>query len=166
VHEGNGGQGTYRSMASGRSSLNRTQGLVLGFFISAWAALVAILVAAPKVYDQALRLPGDEHGVAPLVFLAVIFTFLALLGVGRQALALDVLVGPGCVRPRWRGARASVGLGAGGGAARGNPCLVRDAPRINRRGAVRHRAGDAGRLPTGGSMGKLLRRLGTRELCE
>jgi hypothetical protein len=49
---------------------------------SSWAGLVAILVAAPNVYDQALSLPGDEHGVAPLVFLAVLFTFLALLGVG------------------------------------------------------------------------------------
>ncbi len=69
-------------MASGRSSLNRTQRLVLGFFVSAWAALIAILVMAPEVYDQALRLPGDEHGVAPLVFLAALSTFLALLGVG------------------------------------------------------------------------------------
>jgi len=83
VHEGNGGQGTYRAhMASERSSLNRTQRLVLGFFVSAWAALIAILVAAPKVYDQALRLPGDEHGVPPLVFLAALSTFLLLLGVG------------------------------------------------------------------------------------
>jgi hypothetical protein len=42
-------------MALGRSSLNRTQGLVLGFFVFAWATLVVILMAAPEVYDQALR---------------------------------------------------------------------------------------------------------------
>ena len=83
MHERDGGQGTYRAhMASGRSSLNRTQGLVLGFFVSAWAALIAILVVAPEVYDQALRLPGDERGVPPLVFLAALSTFLSLLGVG------------------------------------------------------------------------------------
>ena len=83
VYEGNGGQGTYQAhMASGHSSLNRTQRLVLGFFVSAWAAFIVILLVAPEVYDQALRLPGDERGVPPLVFLAALSAFLALLGVG------------------------------------------------------------------------------------
>ena len=59
--------------------MNRTQGLVLGFFVLAWVALVTILVAAPEVYDLALRLPGGEHGSA---FLAAISAFLVLLGVG------------------------------------------------------------------------------------
>jgi hypothetical protein len=36
--------------------VNRTQALVLGFFVVALASLVVILVAAPEVYDQALRL--------------------------------------------------------------------------------------------------------------
>jgi hypothetical protein len=69
-------------MVSGHSILNRTQRLVLGFFVSAWAALIVILVVAPEVYDQALHLPGDERGVSPLVFLAANSTFLLLLGVG------------------------------------------------------------------------------------
>jgi hypothetical protein len=43
---------------SRRSSLNRTQGLVLGFFASAWAALVVTLVAAPGVYGGVL--PGGD----------------------------------------------------------------------------------------------------------
>jgi hypothetical protein len=69
-------------MASRRSSLNHTQGLVLGFFIFAWAALVAILAAAPEVYDRVLRLPGGEGGPWALAFLAAISIFLLLLGVG------------------------------------------------------------------------------------
>src|SRR5215211_1717633 len=51
--------------------VNRTQALVLGFFGVALASLVVILVAAPDVYDQALRLP-DSSGVAEVAFLAVL----------------------------------------------------------------------------------------------
>jgi hypothetical protein len=69
-------------MASSRSSLNRTQGLVLGFFVFAWAALVVILAAAPEVYDRVLRLPGEDGGPWALAFLATISVFLLLLGVG------------------------------------------------------------------------------------
>ena len=64
------------------SSLNRTQQLVLGFFIFAWVALVVILVAAPGTYEQALRLPGGERELPTLAFLAAISVFLVLLGVG------------------------------------------------------------------------------------
>jgi hypothetical protein len=62
--------------------LNRTQLLVLGFFIFAWVALVVILVAAPEVYDQALRLPGGERILPTLAFLTALSVFLVLLGVG------------------------------------------------------------------------------------
>jgi len=65
-----------------RSRLNRTQKLVLGFFVVAWAALVVILVVAPGVYDQALRLPGGEHELPVLGFLAAISTFLVVLVIG------------------------------------------------------------------------------------
>jgi hypothetical protein len=61
--------------------VNRTQALVLGFFGVALASLVVILVAAPDVYDQALRLP-DSSGVAEVAFLAVLTGFLGLLTVG------------------------------------------------------------------------------------
>jgi hypothetical protein len=61
--------------------VNRTQVLVLGFFGVALASLLVILVAAPDVYDQALRLP-DRSRVAEVAFLAVLTGFLGLLTVG------------------------------------------------------------------------------------
>ncbi len=67
---------------SGRLALNLTQKLVLGFFVVAWAALVVILVAAPGIYDQALRLPGGERELPALGFLAVLSAFLLLLAIG------------------------------------------------------------------------------------
>jgi hypothetical protein len=62
--------------------LNRTQGLVLGFFALAWASLITILVAAPEVYDQALQLPASNQRLSELTFLGALSTFLVLLGVG------------------------------------------------------------------------------------
>jgi hypothetical protein len=61
--------------------VNRTQALVLGFFGVALGSLLVILVVAPDVYDQALRLPGGS-GVAEVAFLAVLAGFLGLLAVG------------------------------------------------------------------------------------
>jgi hypothetical protein len=61
--------------------VNRTQALVLGFFGVAVVSLLVILVVAPDVYDQALRLP-DGSGVAEVAFLAVLTGFLGLLTVG------------------------------------------------------------------------------------
>jgi hypothetical protein len=61
--------------------VNRTQALVLGFFLVVWVSLLVILVAAPEVYDQALRLPNG-HGGVELAFLAVLSCFIGLLGVG------------------------------------------------------------------------------------
>jgi hypothetical protein len=62
--------------------LNRTQVLVLGFFVLAWASLVTILVATPEVYDQALQLPASDQPLFELAFLAALSIFLVLLGVG------------------------------------------------------------------------------------
>ena len=61
--------------------VNRTQGLVLGFFGVALGSLLVLLVVAPDVYDQALRLP-DGSGVAEVAFLVVLTAFLGLLAVG------------------------------------------------------------------------------------
>jgi hypothetical protein len=61
--------------------VNRTQSLVLGFFLVALVSLLVILVAAPEIYDQALRLPGDR-GVTEVAFLAALTGFIALLAVG------------------------------------------------------------------------------------
>lgn len=61
--------------------VNRTQALVLGFFLVVLVSLLVILVAAPEVYEQALRLPGDR-GVVEIAFLAALTGFIALLAVG------------------------------------------------------------------------------------
>jgi hypothetical protein len=61
--------------------VNRTQALVLGFFTMALGSLVVILVAAPEVYDQALRLP-EGSAAAEVAFLAVLAAFIGLLTVG------------------------------------------------------------------------------------
>jgi hypothetical protein len=61
--------------------VNRTQALVLGFFVVALISLLVILVAAPDVYDQALQLP-DRSGATEVAFLAVLTAFLGLLTVG------------------------------------------------------------------------------------
>ena len=61
-------------------TVNRTQALVLGFFLVVWVSLLAILMAAPEVYDQALSLPGDS-GAAEIAFLAALTGFITLLAV-------------------------------------------------------------------------------------
>lgn len=60
---------------------NRTQRLVLGFFLFVWAALVAILIAAPGVYDAALKLGPGGPDLAGLVFLLAISILIAVLGI-------------------------------------------------------------------------------------
>jgi len=61
--------------------VNRTQALVLGFFLVAWVSLLVILVTAPEVYDQALRLPATDRPVV-VAFLTALSGFIALLAVG------------------------------------------------------------------------------------
>jgi hypothetical protein len=56
-------------------------GAGVGFFGVALVSLLVILVVAPDVYEQALRLPGGS-GVAEVAFLAVLTGFLGLLTVG------------------------------------------------------------------------------------
>ena len=60
--------------------VSRIQGLVLGFFVVVWVSLVVIVVVAPEVYDQALRLPGGRG--AELAVLAALSGFIGLLAVG------------------------------------------------------------------------------------
>jgi hypothetical protein len=61
--------------------VNRTQLLVLGFFLLAVTSLLVILAAAPEVYDQALRLPTGSHALET-TFLAALVGFITLLGTG------------------------------------------------------------------------------------
>jgi hypothetical protein len=60
-------------------TINRTQALVLGFFILVWASLVAIFALAPEVYYRALKLSSAGAG---LLFLIAISAFIVLLGIG------------------------------------------------------------------------------------
>jgi hypothetical protein len=64
-------------------TINRTQALVLGFFLAAWAGLLALRAAAPDVFARALRLPPGGGGrAAALAFLVALTAFLALLALG------------------------------------------------------------------------------------
>jgi hypothetical protein len=60
-------------------TINRTQALVLGFFVLVWASLVVLFAVAPEVYYRALKLFSAGAG---LLFLIGISAFIALLGVG------------------------------------------------------------------------------------
>ena len=56
--------------------------MVLGFFLMVLASLFVIRVAAPDVYDQALRLPPSWPRWAGNAFLLGLSGFIALLAVG------------------------------------------------------------------------------------
>ena len=62
--------------------VNRTQSLVLGFFVVVWISLVVILLVEPGIYDSAMKLPAGDHRLADLAFLGAITAFIALLVVG------------------------------------------------------------------------------------
>jgi len=62
--------------------INRVQALVLGFLLVAWISLVAILIAAPEVYERRLRsLPGAQRTV-DIVFVVALSAFIVLLSIG------------------------------------------------------------------------------------
>jgi hypothetical protein len=65
--------------------VNRTQALVLGFYLMALASLLVILLAAPEVYDQALRLPGTGRPTE--------IAFQGLVGLAQLAIGLAMLAG-------------------------------------------------------------------------
>jgi len=62
--------------------LSRTQVMVLVFVVAAWVAVVAILAAAPDVYDQGLKLPIADRRTFEVAFLAALSIFLVILGIG------------------------------------------------------------------------------------
>ena len=61
--------------------VNRTQTLVLAFFLVVLVSVMAIRVAAPDVYDQAFRLPRGDRGLET-IFLAALVAFIVLLAIG------------------------------------------------------------------------------------
>jgi hypothetical protein len=62
--------------------VNPTQALVLGFLVLAWASLVVILLVAPDIYLQVLRLPAGNQVTAELAFLTAISVLIGVLGIG------------------------------------------------------------------------------------
>ena len=78
------------------TAINRTQALVLAFFMLAWAGVITILAAAPQVYDQTLgRAPGSLRAAET----AFVIGLSALVGV----------IAFGVIR-RWRWQRDTRGL--------------------------------------------------------
>jgi hypothetical protein len=61
---------------------NRTQRLVLAFFVVVWVALVTILLTSPQIYDEALKLGPGDHRLADLAFLMSVSVLIAILVVG------------------------------------------------------------------------------------
>jgi hypothetical protein len=62
--------------------INRTQGLVLGFFGVSWVTLAVILAFSPAVREvQLRRMPGTSTP-STIAFLAALLAFLVVLGIG------------------------------------------------------------------------------------
>jgi hypothetical protein len=62
--------------------INRTKSLVLALFAVYWVTVVATLVAARDVYDQAARLPSSNQRPAEVGVLLVLTALFALLSTG------------------------------------------------------------------------------------
>ena len=62
--------------------INRSQGLVLGFFVCVLIALSAILVLDPAIYSRQLPGPYANSALVGAGFLAALVVLLGLLGVG------------------------------------------------------------------------------------
>ena len=63
--------------------VNRTQGIVLVFFMLVWVALLAIVALAPDIYDQTLRQFTFARGrTVELAFVGTISVFLIILSIG------------------------------------------------------------------------------------
>jgi len=66
----------------GSFPVNRTQGLVLGFFVFAWTAIVVLLAVSPAVRDVTLRRLPWTGPLVIIVFVAALFGFLSVLTLG------------------------------------------------------------------------------------
>jgi hypothetical protein len=62
--------------------INRSQVLVLGFFVGIWIALVAILTFTPDIYVQVLNPPPDSRTAVEIGFLVTLTALIAFLVVG------------------------------------------------------------------------------------
>src|SRR5260370_4159863 len=64
--------------------LNRTQLLVVSFFVLVWIGLVAILALSPEVYGQTLRKVGGATLAIEASFLIALSGLIALLVTGAS----------------------------------------------------------------------------------
>lgn len=64
------------------SIVNRTQGLVIGFFALAATGFVAILALAPDVYSETLKIRPNSSRLPELAFLLALTSVLLLLSIG------------------------------------------------------------------------------------
>jgi hypothetical protein len=62
--------------------INRSQGLVLGFFLCVIAALIAILAVEPDVYDSAISPVSRPSRGTEIGFLLSLSAFISLIGLG------------------------------------------------------------------------------------
>jgi hypothetical protein len=63
-------------------AINRTQWLVLAFFLSVWVAVITILAVSPQVYRPGLaRLPGGVR-VAEIVFAVALSGLIGVISAG------------------------------------------------------------------------------------
>ena len=70
------------TLGQARSTVNRTQLMVLVFFVCVWIGLVAITVFSLDVYSQTLKsAPGDIR-LVEVLFLTALSIVLIVLGVG------------------------------------------------------------------------------------
>src|ERR1041385_4210572 len=70
------------ALSMGGLTINRTQGLVLGFVAAAWLGLIVLLLAAPGVVAGATIPPAAGARAAGLTVLAAVTAMLVVLGVG------------------------------------------------------------------------------------
>ena len=63
-------------------AINRTQGLVIGFFFVAYASLVVILALSPEVRDVTVRRIPGSGGPSVVGFLVALLGFLSVLTIG------------------------------------------------------------------------------------
>jgi hypothetical protein len=64
------------------SAINRTQGLVLGFFVVAWVAIVVMLAASADVRDVTVRRMPGAGAPAIIAFVLALLVFLTVLAIG------------------------------------------------------------------------------------
>ena len=67
---------------AGTRAINKTQGLVLGFFAVAWAALVVMLAVSADVRDVTIRRMPGAGPPAVIAFVVALLIFLTVVGIG------------------------------------------------------------------------------------